>query len=98
MTIFKVLKSEYNLSCKILNGKGTFMNDKILTNIYLNCTRVQIQLAIFYKRGDFIWIGADETTPSMESGRWFGDHPRALNKYFTINIYINRKEFYFKLN
>ena len=55
------------------------MNDKILTNIYMNCTTVQIQLAIFYKRGDFLWVGADEED-NKKPNDWFGDQPRAFNK------------------
>ena len=73
----QILKNEYNLKCKIKRGSGQFMNKKVHTNIYLNCTTVAIQLAIFYERNTFLWIGADERKALKL--KWFGDTPRAIN-------------------
>ena len=64
----------------MINSKGTYLNEEILTNIYLNCTNIIIQLAVFYKRFEFIWIGADETFNLKLDNKWFGDYPRSLNK------------------
>ena len=58
-------------------SKGAYLEEKILTNIYLNCTKIIIQIAIFYNRHEFIWIGADDI---KLINKWFGDYPRSLNK------------------
>ena len=77
--IVEILVNEYNLNCTSTKSHGTYVNQKVLTNFYLNCTNIIIQLAIFYDRHDFIWIGADETL-ELNFNLSFGDFPRALNK------------------
>ncbi len=78
-SVYKILRNEYNLTCETLISNGTYSNQKVWTNIYLNCTKIIIQLAIFYNRNNLIWIGADETLKS-NNNFLFGDFPRAVNQ------------------
>jgi hypothetical protein len=45
----------------------------------LNCETLDIQLSLFYKRGDYYWIGQDEN--NVANNKWFGDFNRGINKY-----------------
>ena len=74
------MKSHYNLDCKIIEGEGSLHENKIVTNLYFNCTYVRIQLAIFYNRNEFLWIGKHESDIQDITPKWFGDTPRAVNK------------------
>ena len=42
-----------------------------------------MQLAVFYNRGDFFWIGIDKNKVGLAN--WFGDVPRAISKYAFLN-------------
>lgn len=53
----------------------------------MNCATVSVELAVFYKRGEFLWIGADESE-KIGSKKWFGDHPRAFNEYVFFKIFF----------
>jgi hypothetical protein len=52
--------------------------------IYLLFDNVTIQLSIFHDRGDFFWIGKDETRSDV--AKWFGDTHRAMNLYVSVLI------------
>ena len=72
----KFLKKNYNLSCKTQKAEGMFINKTVPTIIYINCTKIKIQLSIFYKREEFYWIGEDEK--KIGGPILFGDTPRAF--------------------
>ena len=54
------------------------MDESVQTNIYFKCTKVKIQLVLFYKRNNFLWTGADLSSNHSLKPRWFGDVPRAM--------------------
>ncbi len=67
------------LNYQILRAYGTYINRTVLTNLYVKIGHFHtVQLAIFYKRGMYYWIGADENPKFMT--KWFGDVPRGMNK------------------
>ena len=41
-------------------------------------SNIKINLALFYKRGDFFWIGGDEHDHEF---KWFGDINRGINQF-----------------
>ena len=54
------------------------MEKSVKTMFYFKCSFVTIQLSVFYTRGEFYWIGNDNTKQSEP--HWFGDLPRGINK------------------
>ncbi len=74
----KFFRKYYNLTCRSKKAEGRFINKTVPTIIYLNCTKIKIQLSIFYKREEFYWIGEDEKKIGMPVD--FGDTPRALQQ------------------
>jgi hypothetical protein len=78
-TIYFQQSTELNkIGCNITEVKGEYL-DKITTTLYfVNCPKIQIQLNIFYKRGDYYWIGGDKSKKSYP--KYFGDVPRGINK------------------
>ena len=56
------------------------------TIFFLNCENLKIQVTVFYKRGEFYWIGDDATKQSVPV--FFGDVSRGMNK---LLIYFNKK-------
>ena len=75
--MLQLMKRYYNLSCQVKKTNSKYLDTEVFTNVYFICAEVNIQLAIFYKRGSFLWIGADKTSPLKS--KWFGDTSRALN-------------------
>ena len=65
------------MTCGVAKHEGIYLGSKVLTNIYFNCSQVDIQLAVFYRRKEFLWIGKDDNTPPFNP-QWFGDKVRAL--------------------
>jgi hypothetical protein len=56
------------------------LNKKIHSNFYFRFSQINIQLALFYERGDFYWIGKDETDENnLTRFKWFGDKNRGIN-------------------
>jgi hypothetical protein len=56
----------------------------VLTNIYIKCKNLFVQLSVFHKRGEYYWIGSD--TISKNDALWFGDVDRAMNSFNLINL------------
>ena len=56
------------------------------TVYFIKCSTIQIQLSVFYKRGQYFWIGDDESKHS--DPKWFSDIPRGINKYKSVNFFI----------
>jgi hypothetical protein len=63
--------------CLFEHINGSYKDQIVLTNIFIYCNKITIQIALFYKRGDFLWIGSTgHFKNKTESG--FGDVPRAV--------------------
>ncbi len=58
---------------------------QIPSHLYLKCRNYIIQLAIFYNRNEFLWIG-DSINPAPKS-KWFGDTIRAMNNFELEEIF-----------
>ena len=67
-----------NLNISIKAATGIHLNKKIHSNFYFKFSHFHIQLALFYERGDFFWIGKDEAGINSEF-KWFGDKNRGIN-------------------
>ena len=76
------------MTCKVTKTKGKLINETVDTNIYFACPNVKVQVSLFRERGDFLWIGQDET--SKETPSWFGDTPRAV-QYVETQLLIAYK-------
>ena len=74
------MQKDFNLKCQIKKTFSSYFDKKIVANIYFICPQVTAQLAVFYKRDTFLWVGADE---SSLTSTVFGDVPRAINKYIS---------------
>ncbi len=48
------------------------------TLFFIECKEIKIQLSVFYKRGEYYWIGDDGSKTT--DPKWFGDVPRGINK------------------
>jgi hypothetical protein len=70
------LKPLQNFNCNVTEATGRLNDYKIITNVYVNCPKLSLQIAILYERKSFLWIGADEN--EIGKPKWFGDVPRAL--------------------
>lgn len=57
---------------------GYNSNALLPTIFFLKCDTFDIQLSVFYKRGEYYWIGDDKEKKTQP--KWFGDVPRALNE------------------
>ena len=42
---------------------------------------------IFYKRGEYYWIGNDMSETS--NPKWFGDVPRGMHMYYNPVLFLN---------
>ena len=83
----QVLKNDINeFGCEITESTGLFIDKTVPTIFFIKCTSYVIQLSIFYKRGDYYWIGDDNTKKSKP--KWFGDFPRGINEYFQCFVVI----------
>ena len=54
------------------------LNRLVTTMFVLKCKSFTIQISVFYKRGEFYWIGDDQTKNSTP--KYFNDYPRAMNE------------------
>jgi hypothetical protein len=61
----------------------------VSTLFFIKCNKITIQLTVFYKRGEFYWIGNDGTKKSRP--KWFGDVPRGMNLYVYYISTIKKK-------
>jgi hypothetical protein len=66
-----------NLKCKIINANGSNQYEKIMTNVYFICAYFNLQLTVFFERGEFMWTGSDEL--KLNTQKIFGDVPRAVS-------------------
>jgi hypothetical protein len=64
--------------CDLVYGVNEYSEEKVLTNMYILCEKLTAQIALFYERGSFLWIGDDHYR--FTDRKVFGDKPRALNK------------------
>jgi hypothetical protein len=64
--------------CDLVYGVNDYSEEKVLTNVYILCKKLTVQIALFYERGSFLWIGDDHYRYTDK--KVFGDKPRALNK------------------
>jgi len=64
--------------CDLVYGVNDYSEEKVLTNMYILCKNLTVQIALFYERGSFLWIGDDHYR--FTDKKVFGDKPRALNK------------------
>lgn len=88
--------------CNYVQAEGKFKAHLILSNLYIDCGSIVIQVAILYVRGDFLWIGSDEFKANSKK---FGDVPRAISQFTVariqdknfnkINVPLNVKKFLF---
>lgn len=68
------------MNCYILNyAKSNFIDRNVVSNVFLKCIKYTVQLAVYYKRGDFYWIGGVDSSYSGKTV-WFGDASRAMNR------------------
>lgn len=49
----------------------------VLSNMYLQCQNLTVQISVVYERSSFIWILGDDDSSLAET---FGDQTRALHK------------------
>ena len=61
-----------------MNSQRYENKEEIVTNLYIKFTNLALQISILYDRGDFYWIGKDN---SNFNGKMYGDTPRSLNKF-----------------
>lgn len=88
----KELISKLNSKCRYIQMNGNYFKEKVLSNLYIECKLITIQISIVYERGDFLWIGNDEY--KIEQTKYFGDVPRALNAFkLAVIIDENHQEF-----
>jgi hypothetical protein len=66
----------------------SFINKTRLTHIYIKNGFLNIQISIFYLRGTFYWIGADDKLDYPK--KWFGDTARAMNLLVTYRFLFSR--------
>ena len=66
--------------------EGLNMEKLVPTALFFKCNKMTIQVSIFYKRGDYYWIGDD--IKKQSNPLWFGDVPRAMNKHLSF-FYLN---------
>lgn len=81
----KELIGKLNSKCRYIQMSGSYFKEKILTNLYIECKLLTLQISIVYERGDFLWIGSDDYK-NEHANKYFGDTPRALNKFKLATI------------
>ncbi len=65
--------------CNVSQTKTKHQKQEKTANIYITCKYIIIQIAVFYKHGNFLWIGNDDHY-SLIPSKWFGDIPRAMHQ------------------
>jgi hypothetical protein len=76
-----------NSKCKYRQASTNFSDVEekyALSSMYIICYKLVIQIAVFYTRGHFYWIGVDRFYKGKE--KVFGDTNRAMNKYCLLFI------------
>ena len=76
-----------NLNCNLKLVNGSYLNNKVTTNLCIICKNIEIQVAFFYKYGDYYWVGAEDENQN-NSFKWFGDTPRGINTFVILIIFI----------
>lgn len=66
--------------CEYIQSGSEYNEKRILASLYVSCSTLTIQIAIFYTRGSFLWISSDSYTPPAADTKLFGDKARAINK------------------
>ena len=78
--------ASYGIKCEVSRVKGNLGDKTVLTNVYIKCKNVNIQLAIFHSRGEYFWIGSDKENNNK---LFFGDVDRAMNFFKIKSLDIN---------
>jgi hypothetical protein len=65
--------------CNSIEASGVYLNKIVPTIYFIKCPTYEIQFNVFYKRGDYYWIGDDMSKKS--DAKFFGDVPRGINKF-----------------
>ncbi len=79
--------------CRVHFSYGAHIERKVLTNVYLECRSVVLQIVIAYERGSFLWLGSDSDGPRSvprAKERSFGDVPRAMSRTKLQKIVASR--------
>ena len=67
--------------CNLIEKIGIYIDKLVPTIFYINCKNEPIvQISVFYKRGDFYWIGDSQYKNTQ--AKYFGDIPRAMNRLY----------------
>ena len=78
MNLKKDLLAHLPDKCDFLQAGSDYNQKSILASLYIVCNKLVIQIAIFYKRGLFLWTASDNYDVGRPKA--FGDRPRAINK------------------
>ena len=79
--LFKKSEDIEAFGCNLIEKIGIYRDKLVTTIFYINCKNTSIvQISVFYKRGDFYWIGDDDNQSKQSQAKYFGDIPRAMNK------------------
>jgi hypothetical protein len=92
--IIKSLNEIKMSGCSSIEARGVYLNKIVPTIYFIKCPMYEIQLNVFYKRGDYYWIGDDKSKKS--DAKFFGDVPRGINKFKKRRKIINFFNFVFK--
>ena len=72
---------EKDIHCNITLKTNNHEGHTVLSNLYIICDLLTIQVSIVYDRSDFFWIlKDDETNGGTQLAKGFGDEARALHK------------------
>jgi hypothetical protein len=80
------LSRKCDLRQSLVRNVNLAENAEILAGWYFVCANLVVHVALFYKRGDFLWVSSDEYFLNGEQ-KVFGDKPRSLSKYYKIFFY-----------
>ena len=80
--------AQFGVKCEISGSEGILSNKPILTNVFIKCKNLNVQLAIFYERGEYLWIGRSDNS-YKKIHKWFGDVDRAMNIFKIKNLNQN---------
>ena len=69
-------------SCEYKHEASNYYGRTILASVYIFCPKIIIQIAIFYKRGKFLWIPNDFYR--FGRSKYFSDIPRSLNRFIFL--------------
>ena len=66
---------------------GFYLNIDFLSNLYIDCGKLVIQIGILYERSNFLWNGRERK--KVNSGFLFGDTPRAFSNFNSAKLIDN---------